>query len=157
MCPRASEAGLQRTSTTVGAGPVRPDFFGLSEFLTLAMSAVQGPTEAKFGADESHEGLGVLPRVAGGGSPPDNGRDKQGIGQGSARKSCRPGNTVCGPGNRLHILRLEDGGPTIILVSDNFLLWSSPQRADLHGNKAILRALRLCVVVFLRKLATKLV
>ena len=45
----------------------------------------------------------------------------------------------------------------MILVSDNFLLWSSPQSVDLHGNKAIPRAIRLCFVVVRRKLATKLV
>ena len=49
---------MQRTSTTVGSGPERPDFFFLSDFLTLAMSAVQGPAAAEFGADESHKGLG---------------------------------------------------------------------------------------------------
>ena len=32
----------------------------------------------------------------------------------------------------------------MILVSNNFLLWSGPQSVDLHGNEAISRALRLC-------------
>ena len=118
---------MQRTSTTVGAGPERPDFFGLSESLVFAISAVQGPTEAEFGADESHEGLRPLPRVAGGGRPPDNGQDKQGIGQVPARKSCRPGDTVCDPGNPSHNLRLEEEGEIRIIVSDNSCFGAAPR------------------------------
>ena len=118
---------MQRTSTTVGSGPERPDFFFLSDFLTLAMSAVQGPAAAKFGADESHKGLSPLPRVAGGSRPPDNGQDDHDRGQRPARKRCRPANTVCDSGNRLHILRLEERGPTMILVSNKFFFGAAPK------------------------------
>ena len=147
---------MQRTSTTVGSGPERPDFFFLSDFLTLAMSAVQGPAAAKFGADESHKGLSPLPRVAGGGRPPDNGQDDHDRGQRPARKRCRPANTVCDPGNRLHILRLEERGPTVILVSNKFFL-EQPPNGGFTWKQAISRDIRLCFVVFLRKLATTLI
>ena len=69
-------------------------------------------------------------------------RDNPDGAQRPARKRCPPGNAVLGPGNRLHILRLEERGPIVFLVSDNFLLWSSPQSVDLHGNKAKSRGIR---------------
>ena len=134
----ASGAGIARTSTTVGAGPERPPFFFLSEFLT-PMSAVQGPTAAKFGADESHEGLGHLPRVAGGGGPPDNGQHNKDRGQSPARKICRPANAVCDPGNPSHYLRLEEEKEIRIVVSDNSCFGAVPRgqicmEPRLYGN-----------------------
>ena len=45
----------------------------------------------------------------------------------------------------------------MFLVSDNLLPWSSPKMVDLHVNEAISRVVQFCFVVFLRKLATKLV
>ena len=54
-------------------------------------------------------------------------RTNKGRGQRPARKTCRPGDTVCDPGDRSHNLRLEEEGEIRIIVSDNSCLEQPPR------------------------------